>query len=235
VPVNITDVNEFTAPVTAPAGGDAHTASSVVEPIQKLSNRTRWFANILGGASGAAEWVYPATRERQIWVPATRWSWYALSGADAPVEIYPEATDPAERLVVRSREAIVVGVLDLERIVPTGGEVTRLTAVVKPGTTRASAGNRMRAYYNTIEANLSPLGISSVGPLGEVTDDGTDTQQILPVLNVAEGAGIELEQTAAIDWKNVQLVVRTGNDSDTNKDLIYGAFVGWFDPGPRNI
>jgi photosystem II stability/assembly factor-like uncharacterized protein len=42
MPVNITDVDQFTSPVTAPAGADARIASSVSDPIQKVSNRTRW-------------------------------------------------------------------------------------------------------------------------------------------------------------------------------------------------
>lgn len=40
MPVNLTDDPVFTTPVTAPAGGDARTASSVQTPIQALANRT---------------------------------------------------------------------------------------------------------------------------------------------------------------------------------------------------
>lgn len=40
MPVNITDVNAFTTPVTAPAGGDARSAASVTVGLQALANRT---------------------------------------------------------------------------------------------------------------------------------------------------------------------------------------------------
>lgn len=45
MPVNITDVDAFTDPITAPAGADAANAASVVQIAQKLANRTRYLFN----------------------------------------------------------------------------------------------------------------------------------------------------------------------------------------------
>lgn len=45
MPSNITDVDEFTDPVTAPADGDNADEASFQDPIQDLSNRTRYLKN----------------------------------------------------------------------------------------------------------------------------------------------------------------------------------------------
>lgn len=45
MPQDITDVDEFTSPCTAPADGDTRNATSVLTPLQKLANRTRWLYN----------------------------------------------------------------------------------------------------------------------------------------------------------------------------------------------
>lgn len=47
MPQNITDVDEFTSPCSAPADGDTRNAASVLTPLQKLANRTRYLYNIL--------------------------------------------------------------------------------------------------------------------------------------------------------------------------------------------
>lgn len=47
MPQNITDVDEFTDPCTAPADGDTRNAASVLTPFQKLANRTRYLYNVL--------------------------------------------------------------------------------------------------------------------------------------------------------------------------------------------
>lgn len=52
MPVNITDVPIFTDPITAPAGADVADAASVVSPIQKLANRTRYLFNRIDGYGG---------------------------------------------------------------------------------------------------------------------------------------------------------------------------------------
>jgi len=68
VPVDITDVDEFTDPITAPAGGDVRNSASVVSPVQKLSNRTRYLQNKgytlksiqVFSTAGGATWTKPA-------------------------------------------------------------------------------------------------------------------------------------------------------------------------------
>jgi hypothetical protein len=52
MPVDITDVSIFTDPITAPAGADTADAASVVAPVQKLSNRTRYLLNRIDGYGG---------------------------------------------------------------------------------------------------------------------------------------------------------------------------------------
>ncbi len=58
MPLDITDVDEFTSPVTRPAGSDARTADVWGEGHQKLANRTRFLLeHALGGDT-----TWPNTR-----------------------------------------------------------------------------------------------------------------------------------------------------------------------------
>lgn len=62
MPINIIDVDEFTDPITAPAGADPANAASVVDPIQKLANRTRHLLNrALSGYALSRVVVYEAS------------------------------------------------------------------------------------------------------------------------------------------------------------------------------
>lgn len=45
MPQDITDNDEFSSPCTAPADSDSRNAASVLNPFQKLANRTRWLYN----------------------------------------------------------------------------------------------------------------------------------------------------------------------------------------------
>ena len=76
MPIDIVDLSTFTAPVVAPVDGvdNADAASIVPNGIQRLADRTRYLADRLGGAAGAAEWLYgdgtavaaPKTRTRLL-------------------------------------------------------------------------------------------------------------------------------------------------------------------------
>lgn len=59
MPVNITDVDEFTDPLTEAANGDQVDSNVRLTHGQKIANRTRYLANRTPGAVGTVPWPLP--------------------------------------------------------------------------------------------------------------------------------------------------------------------------------
>jgi hypothetical protein len=123
MPVNITDVSTFTDPITAPAGADARTASSVADSIQKLANRTRYLLNQLIAIFGDIDALHdPVARTvRGVALDPNTWT--------SAVTAFLSTADDA---------FIAMAVPAL----PPGSEITSVVANVDPGAVR-SPGARM--------------------------------------------------------------------------------------------
>lgn len=97
MPTDITDVDAFTAPVVAPASGDARTAASVVQGLQPLANRTRAAINALIG--------------HMLWSGGA----YTASGAGLDVFVQP----PRNLVLPSGTTAIRLSPTDVDQEVPT--------------------------------------------------------------------------------------------------------------------
>ena len=174
MPQNITDVDTFTDPVTAPADGDPLNAASIInDGLQDLSNRTRRLMSI---AEGSQDVQTPSTFTRTV--SAASWLVPALN----PGAVVQWETDGAEgwRAV-----AAIVGELrgSLNDLLPEGATVTRVRAMVDPASARAGA-NRMglelrRVTYTLPAAPAVKPASDSAASLFAVFDDASADQQMI--------------------------------------------------------
>lgn len=223
MPINIIDVDEFTDPITAPAGADPANAASVVDPIQKLANRTRYLKNehdrvagYVGGANGSGEWVYDSPRLRSVLLPLATgnagesgWLFSTISG------LWTSAADN-KRLM-------------FPLPLPHGAELVDLFAFVTPGTARATPSDRVRIGFtrNVLSNTLPPAPGAADIQLGG-TDDGTTNPQVIvftpasPI--VVDKHGAESTYNGWVD------------SGDTGSgDSLWGFGMTFLDPGPRNF
>lgn len=162
MPSNITDVDAFTADVTVPSGADARTASSVITPIQALSNRCRYLYNRLIRLDGLYEddvMRIPSTGAAQAqnggWSEQGLGSWRSESG-DSGLYIPLDAAN-----------------------FPHGCTITGYTVTVNPGAARAGL-NRMYAQILSKDAD----GVQTVES-SETYDNTTTYQQTITVIDLA--------------------------------------------------
>lgn len=219
MPQDITDVDEFTDPVQAPADGDALNAASIVPTaIQRLANRTRNLANRTGGGDGTSEWAYDdAPRERVQVIAGSRFQLVGTSSSNS--DWYTPGSS------ARSRVNSSLCYLDLSRILPADATLTRVRAMVKPGAARAS-GNRMGMKVTVQSPNFAgPSPGSPLDVFSYVYDDGTTNTQVLD-------SGV-ISQTVNAN-QILELIVGAGNDASTNNDELYAVELTFNDLGPRN-
>ena len=146
MPANITEVDEFTATVVAPADGDARNAASITQGIQPLTNRTRRLLNALGGhmlwdggaytASGSALGVF-VTPPKNLVIGTSRLS----LTADAEV---PAAT-------------LTAGAFAYLYAFDTAGVLTLQASLDAPDAARAwkSTGDLTHRYLAAIKMNAT--------------------------------------------------------------------------------
>lgn len=164
---NITDVDEFTDPVTAPADGDAANAATFLAGLQKLSNRTRFLLNKVWVATPATvvRWVgtgYQSSSDSA----ANEVGWMHLH-ADPGIAVSAAPASRAKRL------------LSFDHVLPNGCTITQVRVRVDPSTAQASAGNRMSAQ---VFVNGSAGTVTSST---KTTDDGTDAAQWITISGLA--------------------------------------------------
>ena len=233
MPINIIDVDEFTDPITAPAGADPANAASVVDPIQKLANRTRHIKNrldLLDVQVDNGEWIYPTPKSRTVVIPVTAWQ----TGLDTDGSFNQPATwDFFPRLdyAIASKGTVThrgCAAVALNRYLPHGALITFVEVLVRPGASRSS-GSRMKVGLTAHVNKNYATGLADEGTVIDVIsaeDDGTANLQ-----------GIQLTpSTNRTIFSTVPYIlwVWTGT-GDTDPDRLYGASVHFADPGPRNI
>jgi hypothetical protein len=226
MPVNIIDVSTFTDPVTAPAGGDVRNAASVVDPVQKLANRTRWLKNRIDGIApqtgpNEGEIVYPtpiAGRTR-VWghgsfLPDAPANWdRTIAGAGGGLAYAPTADAAAGHFCIDG--------------LPAGCTVTRVDVLIGTSSTRTGT-NRWRALLYVAALGFS-VPTATLTQIGTTLDDGGGATG----LDVISFTGL----TQSIDTSQdlvVAIIGPTGSIPSVD-DKLYGVRVTFTDPGPRNF
>lgn len=217
MPQNITDVDTFTDPVTAPADGDPLNAASIItNGIQPLSNRTRNLANRTGGGAGTSEWTYEdAPRTREVIIGSRNgngepgWTYNLIDRATCSTNIHDLF-------------------IDLDPFLPSGAVLKKVEMLVKPGTAQSS-GNRME-----LSVWKTDMGAAFTTPA-----DPTDTQ----IGSTGEDAGSNAYQvvgigtvTDTIDKSTYTYVahVRAGQGAGSTADWFFALRLTFEDQGPRN-
>ena len=218
MPQNITDVDTFTDPVTAPADGDPLNAASIInDGLQDLSNRTR---RLMSVAEGSQDVQTPQTFTRTV---SASWLVPVLN----PGAVVQWETDGTEgwRAV-----AAIVGELrgSLNDLLPEGATVTRARAMVDPITGRSGAnrmGLELRRVTYTLPAApaVKPASDASVS-LFATFDDTTADQQMID-----SGVISEAISKATTD---LVLYVRSGLGGSAGDD-VNAIELTFTDPGRR--
>lgn len=211
MPINITDVDTFTDPITAPAGADPASAASIVDVVQKLANRTRWLKNLL---DAARTFIGISESNRQIRVGAHRAR--VESGAWVPAFIESglscvDDTGSTGRRTVRFDASAGVEL-------PWKGTVTGVQVQVRPGATRGSASNQMRAILQRVEANPEVMAAveTTLGGTGFVLADNNANLQLI-FLTPTSPVSINGEATSG-NTHRLMVLIETGVSSSAPVD-----------------
>lgn len=163
MPINITDVSTFTDPITAPAGADPANAASVVEPIQKLSNRTRFLRNKYD-VDGHVVLPAPLQYSKRL----TAASALALSGT---------WTRPDFAELLGGSIAAVAG-WELTPLLPYHVSIVRARVLVDPAVARTIGDGRVTAFLISRTYGLSFGSPTIDAPVIEASDDDDGTSNL---------------------------------------------------------
>lgn len=199
MPIDITDVDIFTDPITAPAGADAANAASIVDPVQKLSNRTRHLYNRFDANGDIA---YPSTRQVLTYLGAQHGT--------------PESRDDFANFGDwwRTLSGVAQLFFDLTARMPRSSRIVRVRLLVRPGAAR-SPGNRIQAELRSHQYGVS-FGSPSLTHTAEGSeeDDGTTDLQWITL----DFSGSPLDVSGAAAW---HLRCTAGSDAGVNADDFY--------------
>jgi hypothetical protein len=197
MPKNLTDVSVFTNPVVCPVDGDPLRATNCFEtPLQALANRTRYLKEQVASVKRLTQ---PIEFLRPVldadWSYPSHLGGFAQSEANAVYLLTPLRVYAGETL--------------------TGADIK-----LKPGTTRATIGNRMLMSIVKLDHNfsgsvptVSTLGITSADTGSSRADDGTAAYQVRT---------LTLSTPVVVtDELSFYMQINSGNDSGTNKDVVH--------------
>ena len=220
MPSNLTDVDEFTDPATAPADGDAGNAATFAPPHQKAANRTRNLVNRLGGADGSGEWKY--RNGSGVDAPKSRIKELGFSALGAGADGWTRAATTYIASLKNTYDGCFV--IDL----PSGCIITGWKVIVKPGAARSGADRmvaQLASWAPDYAASPPTNTLSTHG--SSPSDDGTTNVQ---TLSQTLGSPVTIDRST----RSYALRVFSGNDGATNPDRVYACQVLFTDPGPRN-
>jgi len=215
MPANITDVSTFTDPIVMPADTDAADLTYIETAVQGLANRTRAIADLLGNVDAA--------NERTI----------AL-GDMRPINSSSGVYDPGWTLVTDGTgycywvaEALSRWILvPLNAYLRHGQVLTNVRVMVKPGESRATAGDRMSARLFSQQPAFVGVGIGGNPPTptaitATVNETAAGTASNGIDLESALGAGhtVVLEGLAAVEY---YLLIKSGNTLVGTLDALHG-------------
>lgn len=208
MPIDITDVSVFTDPVTAPAGADPANAASVVDPVQKLANRTRYlydkFEAVTGHVVLPSPLQYTKRLTAALFVPASG-TW----------------TRPDVGQVLGGSIA-ATGFWDITDLVPYNGSIVRVRVLVDPELARAVLDGRVIANLVSRTYGASYVLPAIDAPTTEATndDDGTASLQWIVVTPASP---------VAVAGKTWAVQVQTGG-TGTGADKFYAVVVEYSVP-----
>lgn len=230
MPVNITDVDEFTSPVVAPVGSDPANAASVATPLQQLANRTRNIVNRVGGADGNAEFAYPTPRTRTI----------PISMVDGlPVEAgwilrAPHLGPPWEQVEVSG-----LLVFPLNAYLREAQAITSIRAMVRPGALRAGAAKMELKLISRRTDWLSPGTVVTTELAFGTHGDDVITWTGITATPAGDGHSVEKRQDTgapALFTYDYFLTIRAGTTAAPPlPDLVGAVYLVVNDYGPRNV
>lgn len=127
-------------------------------------------------------------------------------------------------LFVAAEATAALAVYRIPIRLPVGAVLTRVEAMVKPGTSRPIAAERMSLLIGHTDLNWSTPSSATLTNIGAtIRDNGTTNTQVL------DTGAIAYTFTGA----NAAVATFTSGAS-VSADLIFGLRVYWDDPGPRN-
>lgn len=239
MPINITDVDTFTATVTAPADADPADAVEPRATAQQLANRTRNLHNRTTTVEArivSDEWTYPSAKTRVRTV--SPFACYGVSGTAGDGQAWQfvkggGGSTSAPYLVSDVNNARLV--LNLSTLLPAGSTITLIRILLTPGASRTAmssipgdAGRMYAALYSTA-LNFTTPGFTPQGPFFAAEDAGGTSLQ---TLTVTPSPAWQIGTKVAGDS---MLVIHAGNTGGSALDAVYGIEITYTDPGPRNL
>lgn len=227
----VTETTVYGATVTVPDDADALNAASVTAAgvgFQELANRTNNLVNRLGGASGASEWEYrnaagsPLIKTRKRIISPIDFAHGTLQVIATGQYFTLASFSNSFSLTSQQDRARIV--CDVSKWLPIGAQLTEVEVLLKPGTARAAAGDRMFLDVSSSTPDFATPAIPPGAQLANVTDDGTANNQV-----ITSGALTE----NIVRTKQVLVLVRCGVDAGTNKDTIHSVRLSFTVVGPN--
>lgn len=226
MPIDITDVSEFTDPIVRPAGSDVRNAASVQASFQGLANRTRFMIPAVGGDDGTGEFAYiDGPRERKFTIPLYDFKdygdWSAPTNPETGYFLTP--ANPSVRLL-----------FPISALLTDGMVITGITMSIYVGDALSSVGAKILLIYGrpTFDGLSTPAPVG-VGTQGVSTGTG---HQFVSIGGLGDGHTV-------VRWTNVsnrsrdyylQIIASDavgGGASDMDK--LHGIEITVNDPGPR--
>lgn len=238
MPQNITDASTWTTPIVMPADTDPADLAYIETAVQGLANRTTYLkaerdrmAPYIGGAAGTDEWEYETPKTRVVMLSLASGFIYTANTSSSGAN----TVDPHWALItyeeMRSRRDFGNIIFPLNPVLVQGCDILRVRAVVDPGTSRATAGNRMKVTLKKTTVDLSTPG---VGTTADMTsgwrDDGTGNLQV-----ISSGASGAIELTCNIYTVDHYLSVLAGDDAGTSFDKLHAIELTIREYGPRRF
>lgn len=189
---------------------------------------TDWVAYFAAIIDSNEEHTYQTPKTRTIWIPGGDFQPASLDVVGAATDeqwSIDQNGDPYRR----SRENLGVCVYTVSRELPSGGVLTRVDVLVDPGAARGG-GLRLTAYVDSYDFPTPPTATTpAAASLG--SDEQDAVGHALQYLSITG-----LSETIVRSDDVVQVRVVSGSEAPGahTADILYGAFVTFTDPGPRN-
>jgi hypothetical protein len=217
MPTNLTDVEEFSDPISVPVDADPGDAASVEAPFQQLANRTRYLLDVLRGAENLYDLV---AENRSIYISPA--AFVPLATSAGATHWYDTAgSEPS----LTSRVNTGLARCDVRGLLPDGATVISMSGLYDPGASRTGT-DRMRVRLYERVVNFSVAAVSARTELVDVPQGASDALQ-------AVGSGVV---SALIDSSKLQFFeLIAGNDGGSTPDIFHGLLVTFRYPGPRSF
>jgi hypothetical protein len=196
MPINVTDVSEFTSPVVVPADADPANGASVRLFAQQLANRTRRLRDFTGSEE-ATRLVRMGAHEA-----ATRTGTWVTGSIISSLQA-----------TTTTRSSLIFEAL-AGRPLPWQGTVTQVQVQVHPGNIKEAPEAQIRASLYRVEAN--PSIVAQVGST-TVVPANTATLQLITITGTVTING---EPTGGNNHRLI-VVVESGESVAATNDLVY--------------